>query len=256
MKKLIISFFFCILSVCLWGQNTDSIAQAIQDELWNRIGALTLQLDEKNQTIMRLREDSLSMQDEISRQKKRIGELEKTADEAHALASQSKKDFETIKGAVLSKDAVLYKQCLLYPLERRYNPSLIEDALNTIEVFAGLGQMSDKFVEYKTTYEPLLNQYGQYNQQVKAFLQGCIEYIEIREEKLGEGAQIPVPGKWLNELKTSPYYTECYLGKDLPPYRSIAYLDEVIDEFMAVIVQPGPVKPELQRLVKKLEPKK
>lgn len=264
MKRGIIFIIAMGLAISLWGQNNDTIAQkpeektpSIQDELWDRITEQTLQLASKEKTIIQLKEDSAAMQAEIAQQNGRIEELEKEVAEAKAAAEKSKNDFETIRLAVLSKDAVLYKQCLLYPLERRYNPTLIADALGTVNIFAGLGQMSDKFEEYKKTYQPLLNQYEQYNQQLIDFFQNCIADVEKREEKLGEGGQVSAPkDRWLNGVKALPYYQECYVGKDTPPYKSIIYLDDAIDEFKIVIEQNNGLKSELQKLVKKLEPKK
>lgn len=264
MKKLGVFFLLVALSQGLFGQNNDSIVQkkeestpSIQDELWKRIETLSLQVNEKERIITRQKADSAALQSTILQQQKRIEELENTVANANASADKANKDFETIKQAVLSKDAVLYKQCLLYPLERRYNPSLITDAMNTVNVFAGLGEMSDKFEEYKNTYQPLLMQYEQYNTQLTLFIQGCIDYIEKREEKLGESGQVSIPKeKWLNELKALSYYQECYVGKDTPPYRSIIYLDEIIDEFKVVVGHGDNVRTELQKLIKKLEPKK
>ena len=256
MKKSVIFIITTCLTISLWGQSNDTVVQkvedktsSIQDELWNRIS--------KEKTIIRLKEDSTAMQADIAQQNDRIAKLEKEVAEANKAIEKANKDYETIKQAVLSKDAVLYKQCLLYPLERRYNPALIADALSTVNVFAGLGQMSDKFEEYRNTYQPLLNQYGQYNQQLIVFIQGCIDYVEKRQEKLGDGGLVTAPKeKWLNELKELPYYHECYVGKDRPPYKSIIYLDDVIDEFRSVVEQKGDVKSELLKLVQKLEPKK
>lgn len=264
MKKSLIFLIATCLTISLWGQTNDTVVQqgeektpSIQDELWDRITEQTLQLASKEKTIIRLKEDSVAMQVDITQKKGRIEELEREIAEANKAAEKSKKEYETIKQAVLSKDAVLYKQCLLYPLERRYNPALIADALSTVNVFAGLGQMSDKFEEYRNTYQPLLNQYEQYNQQLLAFLEGCIEYITIREDKMGESGRVSVPkDKWLNEMNELSYYKECYIGKDNPPFKSIIYLDEIIDDFKSVIEQKGDVKSDLQKLVKKLEPKK
>lgn len=264
MKKSVIFIIATCLTISLWGQSNDTIVQkgeektpSIQDELWDRITEQTLQLASKEKTIIRLKDDSTALQADITRQKDRIAELEKEVAEANKAVEKSKKDYETIKQAVLSKDAVLYKQCLLYPLERRCNPALIADALSTVNVFAGLGQMSDKFEEYRNTYQPLLNQYEQYNQQLLAFLEGCIEYIVIREGKMGESGRVSVPkDKWQKEMNELPYYQECYIGKDTPPFKSIIYLDEIIDDFKSVIEQKGDVKSDLQKLVKKLEPKK
>ena len=264
MKRSIVFLLALGLPACLLGQSNDSIVQTaeektttVQDELWNRIETLTLQLAAKEKTIIRLREDSVDLHSAVARQNERIAELESEVARANATAEMSQKGFETIRQAVLSNDAVLYKQCLLYPLERRYNPSLILDALSTVEVFASLGQMSEKFVEYRNTYEPLLKQYEIYNQQLLGFLGGCVDYIEKREEKLGAGRQIPIPkDSWLDELKKLPYYQECYVNKDTPPFKSIIYLDDIMDDFKSVIEQKGDMKAELQKLVKKLEPKK
>ena len=259
MKQSVIFIIALGLTLSLWGQNNDTIEQKTKEETssdQDGFDELTLQLASQEQTIARLREDSVAMQANIARQKVKIEELVKEVAEANAAAEKSKKDFETLKQTVLSKDAVLYKQCLLYPLERRYNPALIADALATVNLFAGLGQTSDKFEEYSNTYQPLLNQYGLYNQQLVDFFQECIGYIEKREEKLGEGGQVSAPKKWLEELKGLPYYKECYVGKDAPPFKSIIYLDEVIDEFKVAIEKNDGLKSELQNLIKKLEPKK
>lgn len=263
MKKTSILVIIIALSLSLFGQGNDTIVQkaeeksaAIQDELWNRINLLTLQVASKDKAIKQLKEDSIAMQSVIAEQNRHIEELETTVFNANTVAEKSKKDYEAIRQAVLSKDAVLYKQCLFYPLSRRYNPALIDDALVTVNIFAGLGQMSDKFEEYRNTYEPLLRQYESYNQELINYLQGCVDYIELREKKLGDGRQIPIPDNWLTDLKKLPYYKECYVGKDTPPYKSIIYLDDAIDEFLDAIQRKDGVKLELQKLVKKLEPKK
>lgn len=264
MKKSFIFIIATCLTISLWGQSNDTVVQkgeeknpSIQDELWDRITEQTLQLASKEKTIIRLKEDSAALQADITQQKGRIAELEKVVVESNKAAEKSKRDYETIKQAVLSKDAVLYKQCLLYPLERRYNPALIADALSTVNVFAGFGQMSDKFEEYRNTYQPLLHQYEQYNRQLLTFFEGCIEYITIREDKMGEGGRVSAPkDKWLKEMNELPYYQECYIGKDTPPFKSIIYLDEIIDDFKSVIEQKGDVKADLQKLIMKLEPKR
>ena len=264
MKKSIVFIVVMGLAMSLVGQSNDSIVQnseqnpvSYQNGLMNEIKSMTLQLDAKEKTIMRLKKDSVNMQSKITKLENRVEELGKEVANAKTTAESSKKEYETVKQAVLSKDAVLYKQCLLYPLERRYNAQLIEDALNTVEAFAGLGQMSEKFNEYRNTYGPLLMQYRQYNQQIMDSIQDCIGYIEIREKKAGENVQIKVPkDKWTKMLKSLPYYQECYIGKDKPPFKSIIYLDDVIDEFQDIIDHSGSVKSELQKLVKKLEPKK
>ena len=263
MNRISLFVLLLFLSTGLFGQDNDTIANkveekttTVQDELWERFNTQAVQLDQKQKTITRLKEDSAAMQADISLQKGKIVELEKEVAEANKAAEKSKRDYETIKQAVLSKDAVLYKQCLLYPLEQRYKPDLIDDALGTVSAFAELGQMSERFQEYKNTYEPLLKQYGQYNQQLLDYLLSRIEYIEVREKKLGEGRQIPIPDNWMKELKDLPYYQECYIGKDTPPYKSIIYLDDVIDEIKNAIEQNSGLKTELQKLAKKLEPKK
>jgi len=264
MKYYLFFILSVFLSLNLFAQNNDSIIQqpgkessAVQDALWNQINEQAVQLASKDKTIQQLKKDSLAMQTKIIQLEKQISELDAEIAKSHANAKQAKDDFDAIKQAVLSKDAILYKQCLLYPLERRYNAQFIEDALNTVETFAGLGQMSDKFKEYKNTYQPLLIQYEQYNQQIMDSIQKCIVYIEKREEKTGQGVQIKAPkDKWEKALKTWPYYQECYIGKDTPPFKSIIYLDEAIDEFKSIIEQSNDVKLELQNLIKRLEPKK
>lgn len=153
----------------------------------------------------------------------------------------------------------MYKQCLLYPLEGRYDENLINEALRAAHSFANLSpQKSAEFNECMKTYEPLLHQYEKYNEEIMNFIKDKEQYLttkmtfrKIKTMTVDEGDRT----NFINELKGLTYYQKCYIHRNDPPYKSILYLDEAIDKFKAIINEKGDVSKKFNDLIKSLEPK-
>ena len=258
MKNRWLLLILLALSMTSFGQTNDTIGEEITTEsiLLGTIKEQKAVIILKDNEINKLRNDSLEL-------RKAIVDLEQQKKDLAVAMAQKEEQTKDLQGrlnalqnALNSKDGVLYKQCLLYPLERRYSRQFVDEALSTIEVFATIGQTSANFKKYRETYEPLLSKYGEYNQELIDYLNACKTYITKRQERLGDAAQVEVPvTDWTNELKALPYYKECYVGKDKPPYKSIIYLDERIDEFIGCMKNPDGIVKDIDGLLKKLEPK-
>ena len=121
-----------------------------EQQLLDSIAGLNKQLVEKEVLIKSERENKMKVEDEKNSLKIKYDGLVK--------------EFSTL-------DAIVYKQCLLYPLEGRYNENLINEALRAAHSFANLSpQKSAEFNECMKTYEPLLHQYEKYNEEIMNLL--------------------------------------------------------------------------------------
>lgn len=174
-----------------------------------------------------------------------------TAKFRHDNADQQKR-LKSIEKGISSMDAIVYKQCLLFPLEKRFNKGLIEDCLMAVNAFAALGgNRSKDFNECKKVYYPLLNEYEKYNTEMISFIEKQVV------PRIPNGEIIPSHRESLvNKLKAEPYYRNCYINRNKPPYNSIPYLDEAIDKLFKMLNKTGNVESELQELLRYLEPKK
>lgn len=260
MKKIVFILVTFVVSCGLYAQDNDTLGkkqempkETQEDMLWKRIDKLTLTIADKDKTIAQLRKDSLMFQNQIAVLKDDFAKLQNENSDLKSQVLKAQEDKKQLSQTLLSIDGVLAKQCLLYPLERRYNKQFVDEAISSVEAFVKLGNTSDKFNAYRNTYEPLLKKYSEYNQQIVDFLQQCVEYIEKREAK---NVSVPkAPEIWDNELKALPYYQYCYVVKDRPPYKSIIYLDERIDEINAVMKSSDNLKEDLLNIISKLKSK-
>lgn len=269
MRKFLLSAIMILLSIGLYAQMNDTIQikespeevkdstnefllkEIVKNE--NQIKDLQTLLNLKDETIGKLKNDSVELQKQIAGLQNESRDLQSQKVKSETELRRIQKDFDQLKKDIASKDAVIYKQCILYPLERRFNQQFIDDALETASIFTKLGTTSEKFNAYRATYEPLLEKYGEYNQQIMDFLLNCVSYIERREEK---HVEVKVaPDMWSDNLLALPYYNDYYVGKDNPPYKSIIYLDERIDEIKEVLKSSDNLKLDLKKIIAELEPK-
>lgn len=203
--------------------------------------------------IQRLKGDSIRLEKEKSDidsllkvEKKRMDRINTDTE-----VQKWRNNYEQLKNAVFSKNAVLLEQCLLYPLNVRYSPKKINDALSTISIIDSLGISNNSFNTAEARCKPLLEDYGLYNSQIISYLQKCIMYIKDRQEIGGISFSLPVDD-WKEELKELPYYKKCY-GKN-----NIPYLDNRMDEIIVVFKNHrdvGETRKALEDIVKKMEPK-
>jgi hypothetical protein len=177
--------------------------------------------------------------DEINKLNNKIRELDKSA-------NQYRSKYETLVNDISKLDAVIYKQCLLYPLEGKYDSLLVSESLKSIQSFSSINKnLSKKFIEYRETYEPLLKRYKDYNTQLLTFIESNARYIKATHGVISDAHKT----KFENELKQLPYYSECYVNRNKPPYKSIIYLDNVIDKFLSILKKEGNVEIDISELL-------
>ena len=211
------------------------------------------------------------LQDEIKENKKQIAILNTTlatkedslailkeflvrknteSQKAEEMAATAEKSREKIAHLLSTVDAIVYKQCLLYPLEVKYDSSSVAEAIRTIDAVSNIIQNPSKdFVGYKRTYYDLLTRYQAYSKEILSFL--------VREGKVLSMTNWQVgvhKGKFQHDMTELSYY-KYYSRKDAPPYKSILYLDQVLDKFKKVINLRGNVKDDFNKLIKMLSNK-
>lgn len=204
--------------------------------------------------IQRLKGDSIRLEKEKSDIDSLLKEEKKRMDRINTDTEVQKwrNNYEQLKNAVFSKNAVLLEQCLLYPLNVRYSPKKINDALSTISIIDSLGISNNSFNTYEARCKPLLEDYGLYNSQIISYLQTCITYIKDRQEIGGISFSLPVDD-WKEDLMATQYYKKCYRSNN-----NIPYLNNRMDEIIVVFKNHrdvGETRKALEDIVKKMEPK-
>lgn len=142
-----------------------------------------------------------------------------------------------LQAAVRRLDTLMYKQCLLYPLERPYEEGFVREALTTLDRL----QIKQRglFQNEYDTYAPLLRDYKKHTADVAKLLQG----VAKRFDRLGYKVEPNIVRTVQNQLKASAYYP-LYQQRNRPPYRSIPYLDGVIDDLLAMLGGKAPLTRE------------
>lgn len=195
-----------------------------------------------------LRSDTAELRNRSRIYLRKIDELNDKIKEQELTTNQYRSKYEKLITDISKMDAVIYKQCLLYPLEGRYDSLLIRESLHAIQSFyAIIKNPSKEFTEYKATYEPLLYKYNQYNTQLHYFFEKELRVIKATAGVVSEAHK----NKFKNELEMLPYYSECYVNRNKPPYKSILYLDELIDSFLAILEKKGNVLNDMDELLNK-----
>ena len=140
----------------------------------------------------------------------------------------------------------IFKQCLLYPLEGRYDSIFISECKQCLKDM----KIQESHPELYNTYYDLLNDYKKYNDQVKTFLVEQKRSVDLKGGLIGA-----FKDKAKQKLEELDYYKKFYLKRNTPPYKSIPYLDEVIYEFLSVLNSNKLNGTNMQELIEKLEPK-
>ena len=217
------------------------------------------QLDERDKQIESLKAAETKLNDSIATLNKQLAKQEadtkqqlKASAGAEEKMASLKAKYNELASAVSTLDGIVYKNCLLYPLETRYDHKLIADAVRAVNSFSQLPTAkSPEFEQYKKTYLPLLEQYGEYNEELRSFFAQKLDEINMAKKANG-----PINrNRFTRQLEALPYYQKCYKGRNNPPYSSIVYLDNTIDKFKAIIAKTGDVSKEMEELIKSIEPK-
>lgn len=142
-----------------------------------------------------------------------------------------------LQAAVARIDTLVLQQCLLYPLEVECSDRLIREALTTLDRL----QIKERglFQNEYATYAPLLRDYKKYTADVAKLLERGAK----RFNQVGYEAKSAAAGSLQNDLKASAYYP-LYQQRNRPPYRSIPYLDRVINDLLAMLGGKAPLTRE------------
>lgn len=197
---------------------------------------LQKQLDDKNKIIE-------SIQNKLNCVEKNYQEL---------LAEKYKTD-STLKAhqqLLATLDKTIYKQCLLYPLERQYKESLIQESIITVQSLKGILETpSVDFKECEEVYLPLVKSYKNHNQELIRFIK---DKLMIGLKMLNWKVTPERKESYKESLENLKYYKQYYIGRNKPPYRSIDYLDKKIDELLKIINKSANLEQDLNDLLKSL----
>lgn len=202
--------------------------------------------------IEQLKADTIRLAKANGKQLDNIRNIEKEKSELQNKLNERNKQYNEIVEKIRKVDAIIYKQCLLYPLEARYSPEFVKESLEAVEAFVKFSNTpSEKFVNLKKVYEPLLKDYERYNNEILIFLETKV-MPRINKETGTLGASHK--DRLQRDLKALSYY-KFYLSRNTPPYRSIIYLDDTIDMFIETIKKQGNIEKDIEKLIKRLSPK-
>lgn len=262
-KILLSLFFYCLCSLNAHvidkssvAQDTDSVRQGNigegSFETPEQIAIRTLQKEKKllQDTIVLLKQDTLEYSKKLTIKEGEISILKKDYQSLENERDSYKQKYDNLTRELENLDGVIYKQCLLYPLEAKFNAKSVEEAIRSVDAISSLLKNPSKdFLDTKKIYYPLLKSYDQYNQELLYFVENEIQYVEMTNWVIGNSHK----QKFSEEIKQLSYYKDCYLKRNTPPYKSIVYLDEIIDSFLSILKKNGNVEMDLKNLLQKLK---
>lgn len=214
------------------------------------VGVLNGKIRHYEQEIKRLRGDSIAKSDTIAQLREAIARRNAERQNAQEEATTAQKDKERIEHLLSNVDAIVYKQCLLYPLEARYDSVSVSEAIQAVDAVSRIMQNpSEKFTNYKNVYYGLLTQYGTFNSQLLSLLKRERRVLSMTNWVVGAHKE-----KFITDLHALPYW-KYYVKKDQAPYQSILYLDQIIDKFRNIIKKTGNVKTDIDNLINDMSPK-
>lgn len=140
-----------------------------------------------------------------------------------------KQQLEELNTVVKNIDAIVYKECILYPLSIRYNERRIRESLEALAAYRKL--MNDNISnELKTAinvYLPFIEGknpiYLKYTQDLMKFL----DEIKLTGSPILTNA---LKNKYRTKLENLEYYKKYFEKRNAPPYQSIGFLDNKIEE--------------------------
>lgn len=228
--------------------NTDILIRQL-DEKDKTIEELKTQITTLNEQVVNEKSVAQTKEDNFQQEKKSLNEsinnLNKEITTLKAEKDAAVKKAEDYENRFKNLDKIIYKQCLYYTLEKPYNPKLIDDAKKCLEKME-MDIKSSHPTEFET-YRPFLDTYAKYNSEVKNFLKNQMEQLKVKGWNIRESAK----NNAQNALKNLKYY-EYYQKKDKYPWKSIVYLDEVIDDFFKLLKSSKINEKNLQELIDKL----
>lgn len=142
---------------------------------------------------------------------------------------------------------IIYRQCLLYPMEGRYNANVVDEAKQCL---IGLGLWQNDDYKDMKKYRDLLDNYGRYNEEIIGFMEGQANILKKKGWLLNN---ITTDGI-LKDMEQLGYY-RFYKDRNNGKYESIIYLDDVLDSYIKLISTNGTITEEsYQKIIDDLKP--
>lgn len=183
--------------------------------------------------------------DSIKARQKTIAQLQNENSQLHErIEAAGRKD-----AAAGKISEVVFRQCLLYPLERRYDSTLIKESLESLEAIG----IADKpaYRKYANAYIHLLKDYGRYNRQLIDIMNDAFKSFSFKRWQINSMVAQGV----LDQLKAWEYY-KYYVRRNQDPWESIIYLDEIIEELVNMLHAPETItEDKCNKLLNKTTPK-
>jgi len=201
-------------------------------------------IDEKDKQIASLSGNAVELQ-------KKDDELKKKDAEIATLNSRLK--------AYDGLNDLIYRQCLLFPLERRYNQNLVGQSIDCLQ---GLGIANNEM--YKKVFDayfPLLQHYKEYNDETVSILTNILNSPQFKSlEMLRKSPEVPstdakvekIKSDYSTALKNTQYYK--YYSNKASDAPRITYLSNVLDEF-SKLSSTDFTRENIQAIIDKLVPK-
>lgn len=135
-------------------------------------------------------------------------------------------------------------------LEIRYNEKYIKDAKYCLDSLK-IGENPKYKKEYEIYY-PLIGKYKEFNDLLLKFFNDELDYCKRNNWTLNEIGKKGIE----NRTKENSYYKECYVNRNKYPYKSIIYLDEVMEDWFEMLKNNDLKESTLQALIKRITPRK
>lgn len=211
---------------------------------------LVLMAKANSELILKL-EEAEKKESELNTRIESLMNESKNKDQEIISLKKVKREYESLKKNLADVDEIVWKQCLLYPLERRCDTVRIEKATAAVESFEKIGRPSKDFIECKTVYEPLLKSYKTYNSELSECLNEIKKsVVNLLGGKIKEGKK----DIYLGKIKNLSYYP-LYEKRNDEPWQSIPYLDDAYTTVLNIINKLGNAD-EIQAVIDQLTPEK
>lgn len=228
MKKNIFALAAFLLSMGTFAQDASIVEEIVAKNIKEK-AALNAKIDsierhynavvaEKNKEIELLRKNSSELQ-------KKDAELKQKDNEINNLKNRMK--------AYDSLDDLIYRQCLLFPLERKYNERLVTQSIQCLQALEL--DKNERYQKVYNDYFPILQNYELYTQEIAGVLSATLQSQSFGSlETLRKSGQTSVVAKidQIKEYAAAQFNTTgyCKYYKDKNGPKS-AYLNSVLDEF-------------------------
>ena len=225
----------CLFAAALWLMPSTLCAQQTEADLEKAIKQQKEQIDKLNHDLARLQKENERLGSQLSMLKRELD-----------MAREREEQVGRI-------DNIIFQQCLLFTLERRYDAERIKTAQDCVNSLALWNNA--KYKDACKDRMEMMDKYKAYNDELTNFL--------LQQKAMFESATTP----WVNDaltesmfttgLKELSYYNDCYLSRKAKPFRTIPYLNDVIDTLIEMISgKYAPIsKNEYEAIIKKLQPK-